>query len=113
MNIEDLTVKQVRELSKLACGTKGVRSHSFVVGQKYLIRTVTMTQVGKLESVTSGDLVLSGASWIADTGRFGECLSKGLFSEVEKVPGDGTCIVGRGAIVDAFSWPHALPEATK
>jgi len=115
MDIENLTVGQIREISKLAggAGTKKVRSHSFVVGQQYLIRTVTMIQVGKLEAVTSSDLLLSGASWIADTGRFGACLATGVFFEVEKMPGDGLCIVGRGAIVDAFPWSHKLPEETK
>lgn len=89
------------------------KKHSFVLGEKYLIRTVTMIQVGKLEAVTDSDLLLSGASWIADTGRFGECLLNGTLSEVEKIPGDGKCIVGRGAIVDAFVWRHPLPKVTK
>jgi len=83
----------------------------YVVGQNYLIRTVTMIQVGKLERVTDKELILSDASWIADTGRFGQCLAKGTFDEVEKLP--DSVIVSRGAIVDAHKFNHELPKETK
>jgi len=70
------------------------------VGSYYLIRTVTMTDTGKLVHVGEQELVLEEAAWIADTGRFSEALMKGVYGEVEPFP-DGRVIIGRGAVVDA------------
>lgn len=70
------------------------------IGEKYLIRTVTMIDTGRLVAVTDHELVLEEAAWIADTGRFSEAISSSEFSEVEPFP-DGQVIVGRGAVVDA------------
>ena len=59
------------------------QSHSMVLGKNYLIRTVTMFYTGRLLSVTDSDIVLGDAAWIADTGRFYNCLKEGTLSEVE------------------------------
>ena len=83
----------------------------WVVGKSYLIRTVTMIQLGKLEAVTEKELLISNACWVADTGRFSECLADGELSEVEKFSND--VIVGRGAIIDATQWTYELPNETK
>ena len=83
----------------------------YKVGQSYLIRTVTMYYVGRLENVFEHELVLSSCSWVADTGRYNEALTAGSLSEVEPIP--GTVIVGRGAVVDAVEWVHPLPTAVK
>jgi len=82
--------------------------HPYIVGQAYIIRTVTMYYTGRLERVFSGELVLSEAAWIADTGRWSEALSTGRLAEVEPYPGQ--CIVSRAAIVDVAPWPHPLPR---
>jgi len=82
----------------------------WVVGKKYLIRTVTMIQLGQLEAVTDKELLFSGASWVADTGKFSECLTTGKLSEVEMFA--NSVIVGRGAIVDATEWSYELPNET-
>ena len=74
--------------------------HPFVIGAKYLIRTVTMIQTGKLVRVTQQELVLTDAAWIADTGRFSDALKSGDFSEVEPFP-TGDVIIGRGGLIDA------------
>ncbi len=110
MNTEDLTLGQIREVQAL-CGNSGdtpytTKTHSFVLGEKYLIRCVTHFQLGRLKAVTDSDLVLSEASWVADTGRFNECIQTGNISKNEPFHGD--CIVSRGAIVDAVVWPHDL-----
>lgn len=110
MDIEGLTLGQIREVQAL-CGSGGstpctTKTHSFVLGEKYLIRCVTHFQLGRLKAVTDSDLVLSEASWVADTGRFNEAIQKGSISENEPFHGD--CIVSRGAIVDAVVWPHDL-----
>jgi hypothetical protein len=72
----------------------------WVLGQAYLIRTVTMIDTGVLVSIDQHEIILQDAAWIADTGRFNECLKTGKFSEVEPFP-DGLVAVGRGAVVDA------------
>ena len=81
-----------------------------LVGTKVLIRTLSFYQVGQVESIDQGFIFLSSASWIPDTGRFSDCLSKGTFSEVEPV---GECIVNLSAICDVFPWKQELPTARK
>jgi hypothetical protein len=83
----------------------------WVVGANYLIRTVTLYQAGRLVSVGAQELVLEGASWIADIGKVSDALQKCNFNEVEMFP-PGPVIVGRGAVVDAVQLAE-LPEATK
>lgn len=86
---------------------------AFEVGKAYLIRTVTMYYVGRVTKVGDTHIVLSDASWVADTGRYSTALAKGpdALVEVEKYPDD--VIVFAGALVDAAEWPHALPTESK
>lgn len=81
------------------------------IGKNYLIRTVTMIQLGTLKTVTEKELLLSEACWVADTGRFHVALETGELNEVEMFKND--VIVGRGAIVDATEWTFDLPETSK
>jgi hypothetical protein len=81
------------------------------IGLSYLIRTVTMIQVGRLIAIYPAELLLESASWVADTGRFHDALTTGKLNEIEPFP--DRAIVGRGAIVDAAIWPHDLPTAQK
>lgn len=85
--------------------------HPYTVGQIYIIRTVTMYYTGRLDAVYPGELVLSDAAWIADTGRWSAALSTGKLPEVEPYP-DG-CIVSRAAIVDVAPWGHPLPREVR
>lgn len=72
----------------------------FKVGKKYLIRTVTMCDVGLLKELHRNFIVLEQASWIADTGRFYQSLlDSSVFNEVERFSGD--LIINTEAIVDA------------
>ena len=79
----------------------------WVIGRAYLIRTVTYFALGRLTHVGDKELVLEEASWVADTGRFGDALKTGRLLEVEPFPAE--LIVGRAAIVDATEWTHTLP----
>jgi len=89
-------------------------THPYTIGETYLVRTVTMIQVGRLERVTRHELVLSDAAWIADTGRWSDAVTDGHFAEVEPWPAGTEVIVGRGAIVDACQVPAVdLPLARK
>src|SRR3990167_3501968 len=100
MNIEDLTLKQIREIASLVPGTTARDDSAWRIGANYLIRTVTMIDTGRLVAVTEHELVLEDAAWIADTGRFAQAVEKAEFGEVEPFPA-GRVIVGRGAVVDA------------
>lgn len=107
-NIDELTYAQIKALrSEIACGSPH-QPHPWKIGENYLIRTVTMIQVGRLESVGEHELLLSSAAWVADTDRFYTALKTGKLKEVEPFLND--VIVGRGSIVDACIWTHKLPR---
>ena len=114
-NIDNLTFGEIKQLTSLFSNQNTSNEHPFQVGKAYLIRTVTMTLVGRLESVFERELVLSNASWIADTGRFHDCLKNGLFSigDSEIEPFTDDVIVGRGSIIDATVYNHDLPTKQK
>jgi hypothetical protein len=112
MNIEDLTIREVQEIQHMFGGSvQSAHGCSLEIGKKYLIRCVTHFQVGLLTSITDSDLVLSDASWVADTGRFSEALLTGDLSEIEPFPNQ--VVVSRGAIVDVCEWTHKLPREKK
>jgi hypothetical protein len=80
------------------------------IGDKVLIRTVTLYHLGQIEAITNGFVTLAGASWVADTGRFGEALQTGKLSESEYM---GATSVAIPAIVDITTWTHELPTSSK
>jgi hypothetical protein len=80
-------------------------------GKKVLIRTVTNYYTGQVEGATEQFIILSGAAWIADTGRFHTALATGKLEEVEPYP--DRCWVALGAIVDICEWNHELPRAAR
>ena len=81
------------------------------IGKKYFIRTVTMHSVGKLISIDDKELVLSDASWVADSGRFYNALNDGTLNEVEPFVND--VLINRNSIIDATVWDHDLPTKQK
>jgi hypothetical protein len=99
MNIDTLTIAEAREISRLFTA-QNTTDHPYKVGQIYFIRTVTHHYTGRLLRVTSQELVLEDAAWIADDGRFSDAVKTGNFNEVEPYP-DGEVIIGRSAVVDA------------
>lgn len=101
MNIEELTIKEARELASLFGGNTKQEQHPFNVGANYFIRTVTHHLTGKLVQVTAQELVLEKAAWIADDGRFADAVAKSTFNEVEPFPSHRKVIIGRGSIIDA------------
>jgi hypothetical protein len=113
MNIDEMTVGQIREIKSMFCETGDQKNHPYTVGNSYFIRTVTHYYTGRLEWVFDCSLVLSDAAWIADTGRFNEFLRTGEPSEVEPYPDTMHPIISRSSIVDASPWPHDLPRDVK
>jgi len=86
-------------------------SNPYNLGQAYLFRLVTHYWIGRVVSVGAREIVIEKASWVANTGRFADCLKSGNVDECERVP--GYVIVGRGALVDACAWEHDLSEGQK
>ena len=80
-------------------------------GNNVLIRTVTFFHVGRVESVTDSEILLSQASWVADTGRFHTALRTGALNEIE--PFVGPVSINRGVVVDVADWTHLLPTEQK
>jgi len=114
IDINNLTFGQIKELQAIfgdRPNSAQITSHPFKVGEAYLIRTVTFIALGKLEWVGEHELVLSSASWVADTDRFYNALKDGNLKEVEPFIND--VIVGRGSIVDATIWQNKLPREQK
>lgn len=90
--------------------SEGEKRRAFEIGKSYFIRTVTYHLVGRLEARDDMFLILSDASWVADSGRFMQAIKEGKLSEVEPV---GDAIINMEAIIDAFPWVHALPKEQK
>ena len=101
MDVDSLTVGQVKSLLATFGAVRESEQTLWEVGKAYLIRTVTMTLTGRLVAVTSQELALEDAAWIADTGRFADAVRTGQFNEVEPYPDGARVLVGRGAVVDA------------
>jgi hypothetical protein len=77
------------------------------LGQAVIVRTVGEIVCGTLREITPQELLLDPAAWIADTGRWSECLSTGGVAECE--PYLDAVRVGRGTIVTWTLWRHAVP----
>ena len=115
MNIEDLTLKDIKQLQCLL-NQETVNSlsggHPYEIGKNYFVRSVTHYYTGRLIEVFEHELVIEAAAWIADTGRYADALKSGDFSEVEPYP-SGKVIIGRGAIIDAAQLSSSLPRSQK
>lgn len=109
---DNLTLGEIKELMSIFGQKQPQDDSHWKVGEAYIIRTVTMTLTGRLEKVTSQELVLSTAAWIAETDRFMQTIKEGKLKEVEPY-GDREVLVGRGSIIDATVWTHPLPREQK
>jgi len=85
----------------------------YVIGKKYLIRTVTMIYTGKLEKIFEHELVISTAAWIAETARWADSIKTGKFNEIEPYPENSEVVIGRDAILDATIVEWELPRTQK
>lgn len=78
-----------------------------MIDKKWFFRTVTYHLVGKVTKRVGGFFLLESASWVADSGRFMNCIKDGEISEVEPV---GDCGINLNTVIDFFPWKHDLPE---
>jgi hypothetical protein len=79
----------------------------FEIGAVYLIRTVTMIEVGRVVAASKQWVILEDAAWVADTGRFSDALKEWQFNEVEPFP-DGLVGVSCGSIIDFVKGKEVL-----
>lgn len=79
-----------------------------LIGSNVFVRTVTHHFTGRLTAADEHFLLLDDAAWIADDGRFADCLATGSCLEVEPYP--GSCLVAIGSLVDVSEWRHELPR---
>jgi len=114
IDINDLTLGQIKEISAMSKGqSEGVNSIPYKVGEKKLLRTVTMITIGRIDKIVGDFLVMGDASWIADTGRFSTTLKNGVDSLDEVEPYPNGCEVNMLSIVDSCDWDHDLPAEQK
>lgn len=112
MNIDQLTVAEIKHIQSLLKGGD-VGLSPYKIGEAYFFRFVTHYLIGRVKRVTSKEIVLTEASWIADTGRFHQAVCTGTLNEVEPFPQDEEVICGRGALVDCVRWKHPIPKKQK
>ena len=115
MNIEELTLKQIREIQQLAVDVVRLRPQesNYPVGKNVIVRTVTMIYTGKLEKVTETDLVLVDCSWIPETERFMQFVATGAVKECEPYPDGLQVFINRGALLDMCELKKELPRSQK
>jgi len=107
MNIDDLTIKEAKQLAQMFSGSPS-SPLPFKIGEKYIIRCVTHMSTGRVTAIDGVFITLDDAAWIADSGRWYDCLNTGALNEVEPYP--ESVIINTGAIVDAAPWRHELPR---
>jgi hypothetical protein len=117
VDLDQLTVRQARELAQMFGGMIGVAKNEaplrpFVPGKAYFIRTVTHYLTGRVVESDPQWIVMEDAAWIADTGRYHAALTTGELDEVEPYP-NGRVTVGCGAVIDSCEWLHPLPREQK
>ncbi len=98
---------------KQSVGKITLKDRPYIIGENYLIRTVTMIYTGKLIKVFDKELVITNASWIPETDRWAKTCEKGTFNEVEPYPINTEVILGRDAILDSIKVEWKLPRKQK
>lgn len=85
----------------------------FKPGVKYLVRTVAYYTLGEVVDVVDRFVIFKNASWVADTGRFHQCVASGKLMEVECYPPELSVSVHADSVCDACEWVHPLPTESK
>lgn len=117
MNIDDLTLKQIREIQNLfptaPMETVMLQEFQELLDKNVIVRTVTMIYTGKLKKVTPDNLVLMEAAWIPETERFMQFVATGAVRECEPYPDDLPVYINRGALLDTCELRKELPRSQK
>jgi hypothetical protein len=113
MNIEDLTLKQLREIQTMSIVAPAQVVSNYPVGKNVIVRTVTMIYTGRLQEVTESDLILVDCSWIPETDRFMQFVANGSVRECEPYPEGLPVYINRGALLDMCELKKDLPRSQK
>jgi len=113
MNINDLTLGQIKEIKTLLGEAPTKQSSAYPVGKNVIVRTITMIYTGVLEQVTETDFILRQCAWIPETGRYAEFVEKGVVNECEPYPEDLIVYINRGAYLDMCELKATLPRSQK
>ena len=107
--------KEIERLkkAKTKVSTKTLKDSPFIIGENYLIRTVTMIYTGRLTKVFNKELVLVDCAWIPDTGRWADAVRTGNFDEVEPYPDSEEVIINRESVLDITNVKWELPRRQK
>jgi len=107
--------KQVEDLEKKKQSVNKVtlKDSPLVIGENYLVRTITMIYTGRLIKVYDKELVLVKCAWIPETERWADTVKDGTFKEVEPYPEDSEVILNREAILDITKVYWELPREQK
>ena len=109
LEISEETYQKIKD--QLSEGEKiDIKQLDDLIGKKFFFRTVTYHTVGMVTGRIGNLLVLEDAAWIADSGRFMDCIKNGEVNEVEPV---GDCLLNLSTVVDAFPWNHELIKEQK
>ena len=112
MHIEELTLKQIREIQALVTPAQP-NDYASLIGKNMIVRTVTMIYTGRLKRVTLNDLVLVDCSWIPETDRYMQFVETGSVKECEPYPEGREVFINRGALLDMCELREALPRSQK
>lgn len=114
MNIEELTIKQARELANLFGGASAASKRLPIhVGEKLHVRTITAFFTGEVTAVSEDEIELTKAAWIADEGRAAQAWATGQFAEVEPFPDDDKIVLNRATFLTVRRLKHDLPRSQK
>ena len=113
MNIEDMTLKQLREIHSMFDAKETKDGDQYPIGKNVIVRTVTMIYTGRLAKVTKSDFVLVDCSWIPETERYMQFVAEGKVRECEPYPDGLDVFVNRGALLDMCELRTDLPRSQK
>lgn len=106
IEISEETWLKIKDQVEKEVGFKEINELKDMVGEKFFFRTVTYHLTGKVKKVIGSILELEDAAWIADSGRFMQCIKDGVVKEVEPV---GKAFINIASVTDFFPWKHKLP----
>jgi hypothetical protein len=108
IEVSEETYQRIKE--QLGENVVDLADYDDLIGHAWFFRSVTYHLVGRVEARVGSFLRLSGASWVASSGRFMQAIKEGTLDEVEPV---GTAYLNLDTVTDFFPWTHALPEEQK
>jgi hypothetical protein len=112
MNIEELTIKQIKEIQSIFPSLPTQTTHP-LLNKNVIVRTVTMIYTGRLDHVTQQDYVLLDCSWIPETDRYAQFVENGSVRECEPFPSDLPVYINRGALLDVCELRKSLPRSQR